>query len=104
MNEEKILFPEKKHWYDSTIDRIINNKIYMGDYEQYKYDNDKETELFVDVVPSIITKLCGKKYKNKKRKTKEPIVETEFIYSFKTLYVLLVDKIMSCKGYRWKKI
>lgn len=55
LNDEKILSPNNKKWCDSTIDRIINNKIYIGDYERYKYDTDKETELFVDVVPPIIT-------------------------------------------------
>ena len=48
LNEEKVLSPNNKKWCDSTIDRIINNKIYMGDYERYKYDTDKQTELFVD--------------------------------------------------------
>lgn len=33
-NEEKILYPKK--WKDTTIQKIIDNKIYMGDYEQYK--------------------------------------------------------------------
>lgn len=56
LNKEKVLYPEVKHWIDSSINRIINNKIYMGDYERYKYDNDRETELFMDVVPPIITR------------------------------------------------
>ena len=59
LNDEKVLSPNNKKWCDSTIDRIINNKIYMGDYERYKYDNTKETES---------------------------------IFSFKNLYVLLVGK------------
>ena len=25
-----------KSWYDTDIEKIINNRIYMGDYEQYK--------------------------------------------------------------------
>ena len=86
------MYPEKKHWIDSTIDRTINNKIYMGDYERYKYDSDRETELFMDVVPPIITRAMWEEVQNKKRKIKEPIVEIEFISSFKNLYVLLVVK------------
>ena len=38
LNKEKVLSPNNKKWCDSTIDRIINNKIYMGDYERYKYN------------------------------------------------------------------
>ena len=53
LNEEKVTSPNNKKWCESNIDRIINNKIYMWDYERYKYDTYKETELFVDVVPSI---------------------------------------------------
>lgn len=33
-NEEKVLCP--KHWKDTTIQKIIDNRIYMGDYEQLK--------------------------------------------------------------------
>ena len=36
-NEEKILNPKK--WKDTTIQKIIDHKIYMGDYEQYKRKN-----------------------------------------------------------------
>lgn len=32
-NKEKVL---NKSWYDTDIEKIINNRIYMGDYEQYK--------------------------------------------------------------------
>ena len=34
LNEEKVLEPKK--WDDSTIEKIINNKIYVGDYERFK--------------------------------------------------------------------
>ena len=42
LNEEKVLSPGNKKWCDSTIDRIIYNKIYMGNYERYKYDTNME--------------------------------------------------------------
>ena len=32
--EEQVLFPKK--WRDSHIQKIIENRIYMEDYEQYK--------------------------------------------------------------------
>ena len=66
LNEEKVLSPNNKKWCDSTIDRIINNKIYVGDYERYKYDTDKETELFVDVVPPIITRAMWEEVQKQK--------------------------------------
>src|SRR5574344_2282022 len=33
LNEEKVL---NKKWYDSIIEKTINNRLYMGDYVQYK--------------------------------------------------------------------
>ena len=66
LNKEKVLYPEVKHWIDSSINRIINNKIYMGDYERYKYDNDRETELFMDVVPPIITRAMWEEVQKQK--------------------------------------
>ena len=33
-NKEKVLTPKK--WRDSTIQKIIENRVYMGDYEQFK--------------------------------------------------------------------
>ena len=66
LNKEKVLYPEVKRWIDSSINRIINNKIYMGDYERYKYDNDRETELFMDVVPAIITRAMWEEVQKQK--------------------------------------
>ena len=66
LNDEKVLSPNNKKWCDSTIDRIINNRIYIGDYERYKYDTDKETELFVDVVPPIITRAMWEEVQKQK--------------------------------------
>ena len=34
-NQEKVLYPEKKKWTDSVIEKIINNRIYIGDYVIY---------------------------------------------------------------------
>ena len=34
LKEEKVLVP--KQWRDSTIQKILENRVYMGDYEQYK--------------------------------------------------------------------
>ena len=65
LNKEKVLYPEVKRWIDFSINRIINNKIYMGDYERYKYDNDRETELFMDVVLPIITRAMWEEVQKK---------------------------------------
>jgi len=85
LNEEKILSPNNKKWCDSTIDRIINNKIYVGDYERYKYDTDKETELFVDVVPPIITRAMWEEVQKQKEKNQRSYCRNRVYIFFQKL-------------------
>ena len=103
LNEEKVLYPEKKHWIDSTIDRTINNKIYMGDYERYKYDNDKETELFIDVVPPIITRAMWEEVQKQKEKNQRAYCRNRVYIFFQKLICPNCGKIMTCKGTGGKK-
>ena len=100
LNEEKVLSPNNKKWCDSTIDRIINNKIYMGDYERYKYDTDKETELFVDVVPSIITRAMWEEVQKQKEKNQRSYCRNRvYVYIFfQKLICPTCGSIMTCKG------
>ena len=53
LNDEKVLYP--KHWRDTTIMKIIDNKLYMGDYEKGK-SNNKDTIVFMNVVEPIISR------------------------------------------------
>ena len=53
LNNEKVLFP--KHWRDTTIMKIIDNKVYMGDYEKGK-SNNINTTVFMNVVEPIISR------------------------------------------------
>ena len=85
LNEEKVLSPNNKKWCDSTIDRIINNKIYMGDYERYKYDTNKETELFVDVVPPIITRAMWEEVQKQKEKNQRSYCRNRVYIFFQKL-------------------
>ena len=51
LNEEKVLQPKK--WDDSTIEKILNNKIYVGDYERFKRvgkEQGKEPVIYPNVV------------------------------------------------------
>ena len=57
LNEEKVLEPKK--WDDSTIEKILNNKIYVGDYERFKRvakEQGKEPVIYPNVVEQIITR------------------------------------------------
>ena len=85
LNDEKVLSPNNKKWCDSTIDRIINNKIYVGDYERNKYDTDKETELFVDVVPPIITRAMWEEVQKQKEKNQRSYCRNRVYIFFQKL-------------------
>ncbi len=57
LNEEKVLEPKK--WDDSTIEKILNNKIYVGDYERLKRvakEQGKNPVIYPNVVEPIRTK------------------------------------------------
>lgn len=53
-NRMKLNYPDATKWKDSTISRIINNKIYIGVYEHGKR-NKKEITVYRDIVPPIIS-------------------------------------------------
>lgn len=59
LNEEQIPTLTKAKWKDSTIEKMINNKIYMGDYERFKRvgkEQGKEPVIYRDVVEPIISR------------------------------------------------
>ena len=103
LNKEKVLYPEVKHWIDSSINRIINNKIYMGDYERYKYDNDRETELFMDVVPAIITRAMWEEFQKQKETNQRAYCRNRVYIFFQKLVCTNCGQIMTCKGTGGKK-
>lgn len=97
-NEEKILFPEKKKWTDAVVSRIINNRIYVGDFERYKNDNDKETEVFMDVVTPIITRAMWEEVQKQKEKNKLAYCRDRVYIFFQKLVCPTCGNIMVCKG------
>ena len=103
INKKKVISTNNKKWCDSTIDRNINNKIYMGDYERYKYDTDKETELFVDVVPPIITRAMWEEVQKQKEKNQRSYCRNRVYIFFQKLVCPTCGKIMTCKGAGGKK-
>ena len=74
LNQEKVLYPQVKKWIDSSVNRIINNKIYMGDYEQYKRigkQENLEPIVYMNVVEPIISRAkweeCQKQKETRKK-------------------------------------
>ena len=115
-NEEKILYPKK--WKDTTIQKIIDNKIYMGDYEQYKRiakKENKEPVIYMNVVEPVRSRAMWEECQRQKeinqrtytrdrvylffQKIKCPTCESktkdekqEFMSKFIELVILIKDK------------
>ena len=72
-NEEKVL---NRNWRTTSIDNMLSNYIYVGDYQHRKRIKDEETQTFKNVCPAIIDrktfeivqKQKEKNQKNYKRK------------------------------------
>ena len=103
LNQEKVLYPQVKKWIDSSVNRIINNKIYMVDYERYKNDNDKETEIYMDVVPPIITRAMWEEVQNQKETNQRAYCRNRVYIFFQKLVCPTCGHIMTCKGTGGKK-
>ena len=56
LNNEGIPTQTNKKWKDTTIAKIISNKIYIGDFEKYKNIQEKETVVYMNVVEPIISR------------------------------------------------
>src|SRR5699024_331979 len=56
LNAEGIPTQTNKKWKDTTVAKIISNKIYVGDFEQYKNVQGKEPVVYMNVVEPIITR------------------------------------------------
>ena len=91
LNAEKIPTLTNKQWKDATVSKIINNKIYVGDFEQYRNKQEKETVVYMNVVEPIISRAMYDDVQLQKEKNQRAFVEIEFIYLCKNCYVLNVE-------------
>ncbi len=103
-NEEKVLNP--KPWKDTTIQKIIDNKIYMGDYEQFKRiaKNKKvETVIYTDVVTPIISRNIWEECQHQKEKNQRTYIRDRVYLFFQKIKCPTCGRIMKCKGSGGKK-
>lgn len=103
LNDEKVLYPQKKHWKDNTIEKIINNRIYVGDYEAHKTQNEKEVEIYYDVVEPIITRAMWEEIQKQKLINQRAYSRTKIYTFLQKLLCPNCGKIMTCKGAGGKK-
>ena len=68
LNAEEIPTQNNKKRKDTTIAKIISNKIYVGDFEQYKNVQGKETIVYMNVVEPIISRAMFEDVQSQKEK------------------------------------
>ena len=103
-NEEKLLNPKK--WKDTTIQKIIDNKIYMGDYEQYKRiakKENKEPVIYMNVVEPIISRAMWEECQRQKEVNQRTYTRDRVYLFFQKIKCSTCGRIMKCKGSGGKK-
>ena len=104
LNEEKVLEPKK--WDDSTIEKIINNKIYVGDYERFKRvakEQGKEPVIYPNVVEPIITRAMFEDVQIQKEKNQRAYCRDRVYIFMQKMKCPKCGKLMSSKGTGGKK-
>ena len=103
-NEEKLLNPKK--WKDTTIQKIIDNKIYMGDYEQYKRiakKENKEPVIYMNVAEPIISRTMWEECQRQKEVNQRTYTRDRVYLFFQKIKCPTCGRIMKCKGSGGKK-
>ena len=103
-NKEKVLLPKK--WRDSTIQKIIENRVYMGDYEQYKRIGKAqsiEPIIYMNVVEPIISRAMWEEAQRQKEKNQRAFTRDRVYIFFQKLKCPNCNSIMKCKGSGGKK-
>ena len=103
-NKEKVLAPKK--WRDCTIQKIIENRVYMGDYEQYKRIGKAqsiEPIIYMNVVEPIISRAMWEEAQMQKEKNQRAFTRDRVYIFFQKLKCPKCNSIMKCKGSGGKK-
>ena len=104
LNEEKVLSPKK--WKDSKIEKIINNRIYVGDYERFKRvakEQGKEPVIYPNVVEPIITRAMFEDVQIQKEKNQRAYCRDRVYIFMQKMKCPKCGKLMSSKGTGGKK-
>lgn len=102
-NNENIL---NKKWRDCYIEKIINNKVYMGDWEQYKSIGKKEglePIIYMNVVEPIIPRYIWEECQAQKVINQRTYTRDRVYTFFQKIKCPHCGRIMKCKGAGGKK-
>lgn len=94
------IYPKKK-WHDTTIQKIIDNKIYIGDYVQYKRigkQENLEPITYMNVVEPIISRAKWEECQKQKERNQRTYTRDRIYTFFQRLKCPNCGRIMKCKG------
>ena len=94
------IYPKKK-WHDTTIQKIIDNKIYIGDYVQYKRIGKQENIepiTYMNVVEPIISRAKWEECQKQKERNQRTYTRDRIYTFFQRLKCPSCGRIMKCKG------
>ena len=97
-NEENIL---NKKWKDSHFEKMINSRIYMGDYVQYNRIHkkiNKEPVIYMNVVDPIIPRYIWEECQLQKEKNQRTYTRDRVYTFFQKVKCHKCGRIMKCKG------
>ena len=98
--KENNIYP-KKNWKDTTIQKINDNKIYMGDYKQYKLIGKQENLehiVYMNVVEPIISRAKWEECQRQKERNQRTYTRDRVYTFFQRLKCPNCSRIMKCKG------
>ena len=103
LNDEGIPTQTNKKWKDTTIAKIISNKIYIGDFEKYKNIQEKETIVYMNVVEPIISRAMFEDVQIQKEKNQRAFCRDRVYIFMQKMICPKCGKVMQCKGSGGKK-
>ena len=106
LNTEQVPTPTKSKWADSTIEKIIGNKIYVGDFERFKRvgkEQGKEPVIYPNVVEPIISRAMFEDVQSQKEKNQRAFCRDRVYIFMQKLICPKCGKLMTCKGAGGKK-
>lgn len=91
--DERIL---NRDWKSTTIDKILDNSLYIGEYVAYKSLKDKENVVYYDMAPKIISnEMWDKMIEAKQKNSHNHYVRHLYLFK-KKLYCPNCKRLMTC--------
>lgn len=102
LNKEKVLAP--KHWRDNTVEGMITNRVYCGDFEKFRTSKNKESVIYMNVVDPLISRAMWDDIQKQRELNQRSYIRNRVYIFYQKLKCPVCGKLMTCKGSGGKKI